>query len=193
MRADLILGMVALSTSIAQAQPGPPPPPPSPHYAPPPSYVPPAGRSGFFIGISVGGGQMIATDCSGCDSLAGLAFDFSIGSMISPSVGIMYDAFAVLRPEDGSVLTNATNTVAAQIWLTPKFWLKGGVGFSQIRITTELGESAADYGFGATAGAGFEIVSSPRFAIDIAGRVSHGTFDGGGVSNAAAVVGFHWY
>jgi hypothetical protein len=186
---------------VAAAQPGSPPPPPPPppggggyYAAQPPTYYPgPPERSGFLIGFSLGGGEMIATDCEGCDSLAGLGFDFSIGGFINPRLAIMYDAFAVLHPEDDVVLTNGTNTAAVQYWVTPQLWIKGGIGFSQIRLSDGGGEIAAEYGVGATAGVGFEVISSRTFALDIAGRVSHGTFDGGGVSNGAVLVGVHWY
>src|SRR5690242_4963635 len=102
----LIVGVVmVVGAQVASAQPGPagpgpgpgapPPPPPagpppaSPYYAPPPpgygaqppTYAPAPERGGFMIGFSLGGGEMAATDCNGCDSLAGFAFDFSIGAM----------------------------------------------------------------------------------------------------------------
>src|SRR5688572_28023557 len=112
-----VAGAVLLMAGVATAQPGQPPPPPpppggSPYYAPPPVQAPPQGRQGFLIGFGIGGGEIISSDCEDCESLAGFAFDFSIGGMLNPNLGIMYDAFGVIRVEDGLALTNATNTVA---------------------------------------------------------------------------------
>jgi hypothetical protein len=179
--------------------PGPspgPPPGPQPAYTPPPTYaVAPMtpGRRGFMVGFSLGAGEIFATDCQGCDSLAGLGFDFSIGVSLTPNLAIMYDAFGVIRPEDGLVLTNATNVAALQFWITPTLWLLGGAGISQIRLSDGFGNSAEEYGFGVTVGGGIEVIRSDRFGLDLRLRLSHGTFDGGGLSNAAALVGFHWF
>src|SRR4029079_18693898 len=83
-----------------------------------------------------------------------------------------------------------------QYWVTPQLWLKGGLGFSQVRVDDAFGGSDAEYGFGGQIGVVFELVSSTRFALDLSAKVSHGTFkDGGqtvGLSNAAVLVGFHW-
>jgi hypothetical protein len=208
MKARLIAGCVGAlmlvgTMAIAQpgaAQPPPPPPPPpgggapSPYYTPPPTYVPPSqGRQGLVVGFSVGGGEMVNTDCDNCESLAGFAFDFSIGGMLSPQLAIVYDAFGVIRVENDAALTNATNTVAAQYWVTPIVWIKGGVGLSLVRLEFGNGFADEEYGFGVTAGAGVELIHSDTFGLDLSGRVSHGTFDGGGLSNGAVLVGFHWY
>jgi hypothetical protein len=213
----LVVGLVVMvGAQMASAQPGPgpgapPPPPPgapaSPYYAPPPPgpgygpqppvYAPAPERQGFLIGFGIGGGEIAATDCDGCESLGGFAFDFQVGGFISPRMAIMYDAFGVLRSENNLVWINGVNTAAIQYWVTPQLWLKGGLGFSQVRVDDGFGNSDAEYGFGGQLGVGFEVISSARFALDLSAKVSHGTFkDGGqtvGLSNAAVLVGFHWY
>jgi hypothetical protein len=207
MKARLIascVGALMLVGTAAIAQPGQPPPPPppppggggapSPYYTPPPTYVPPSqGRQGLMVGFGIGAGEIVASDCESCDSLAGVAFDFSIGGMLNPNLAIMYDAFVVIRPEDGDALANGTNTVAAQFWLTPQLWIKGGVGLSLIQLHFEGGGTLEEYGLGITGGIGFEVMRSDKFAIDLSARLSHGQFDGGGLSNGAVLVGFRWY
>jgi hypothetical protein len=194
----VVVALILGGTASAQpgGQPPPPPPPGGPYYAPAPMMPPPPpppGRRGFLIGFGLGGGEIASTDCDGCESLAGFAFDFSVGGMLNPNLAIMYDAFGVIRVEEGAALTNSVNTLAAQYWVTPIVWLKGGIGVSQIRLSDSEGTIAAEYGFGATAGVGVELIRSDTFALDASARLSHGTFDGGGLSNLAVLVGFHWY
>ncbi len=189
---------LTLQVGITSAQPGhPPPPPPSdggqPQYQPPPPRARSAHhRRGLHVGVSIGLGEIIASDCDTCSTLTGLAFDFTLGAFIGPRIAIMYDAFGVFSYEDGISIANIVNSFAVQYWLRRNIWLKGGLGISQIQLTDGFFESY-EFGVGGTAAVGFELMQRFNFVMDLQARLSHGTFDDGGLSNAAILLGFNWY
>ena len=180
-------------------------PAPAPGYAPgpPPQAAPAPARDGFMIGFSGGFGSM-KLDCDNCDSdsQSGFSFDFSIGGFINPNMAIMYDASGVMHSEsegDQSViLTNSLNTVALQSWVAPKFWLKGGIGFARLFLSGDnVPDDASVSGWGVTAAAGYDVVQSGNFALDLSLRLSNAFYDDDGVdfqmSNASLHLGVHWY
>jgi hypothetical protein len=209
----LAFGVVLLtvlgSVSVAEAQGYPPP-----YYPPPPPPPPPRGvfRAGIVWGFGVGLG---AVHNSGCSDDCGGAFllEGHIGGMIAPNAALMFEAWGLDHPwsdvngNDRETI-NSFWTGAAQFWLTPNFWVKGGAGLAVFRQTLDTG-TVDNYGneivvendhtglalFGA---AGIEVLQSYNFALDIQGRIGSGFYSdsGGGsfsVQNYAVLVGFNWY
>jgi hypothetical protein len=180
------LSAVAATAATASAQPAAAP------YAAPPA--PPAQRDGFLVGFSIGAGSMFAED----ESLNGVAFDFSIGGMLNPKLAIMYDASAVMHPEDvgngeSYVFTSSFNTIALQSWVAPKVWLKGGLGFARVFVSGDGESETLENALGITGAAGYEIVQSRNFALDASVRLASGFYEGVTLHNASLLVGFHWY
>jgi len=159
----------------------PPPPPPGPGYTPavqpvPQAYGPYRTHHGLTIGFGFGAGFVT---CDGCgDSTTEVAFDFHVGGFLNPRLALMYDVAGIVDSEDGFTAVLATNTIAVQYWVAPQFWVKGGLGVSQARISGDFG-SDSEYGVGATFAGGFEIIPARRsnFALDIGARLSHLDFD----------------
>ena len=149
-------------------------------------------RQGMIIGFSVGGGRMQSLNCDECGSINGGAGAFWIGGMVNHRLALMYDANFVVSEEDGVVLLNGVNAFAAQFWILPRLWIKGGAGFGQIRLSA-LGVSATEYGFGLTAAAGLEVMQRETFAMDVQLRYASSHFDAGGLLNVSAMLGFNWY
>ena len=93
----------------------------------------------------------------------------------------------LISRENGSgngdqTLVQSAAMIAAQYWLTPQLWIKGGIGLSHITVDTAyydvtVEQPGAD-GVAVMGAAGFEIFSARRMAIDLQGRIISGSYDG---------------
>ena len=128
-----------------------------------------------MVGFGIGGGNA-SPDCDGCDSESAYAFDFNLGGFASSRLALMYDVSGWVDSEDGLTLVLAANTFAGQYWVAPKVWLKGGLGFSQAQFSGDFAPDS-EYGVAFTAGAGFEVMQSENFVIDLSGRLNILSFD----------------
>jgi hypothetical protein len=152
-------------------------------------------REGFLIGFSVGGGSM---SCGGCQSKAGPAVSFQIGSMVTDKLAVMLDATGMAISESdidfGDVTTsNGVSTIALQYWVVDRFWIKGGVGIGTTRVSFSGGDAASDSGLGLMGAAGYELVQKGKFALDLQGRFATTKHSDGHINQLTVSVGFNWY
>lgn len=207
--------LVGSLSSAAFAQPGAPPPPPPPggggYYAQPP--VTPMGEDGYFyrqgftIGFGFGVGGMSSdtnvTDCGNCDyEPAAVGFDFHLGGMVNPRLALLGELWGTVQAVEQSGRTALVQTmflVAAQYWVSPQLWIKGGIGAAQLSLSYDDGfegdSRELDTG-GALMGAiGYEILSGERFSIDLQGRLGSASYEGLGDNITAGTVslGFNWF
>tara|TARA_R110002096_G_scaffold433887_2_gene653771 strand:- start:79345 stop:79959 length:615 start_codon:yes stop_codon:yes gene_type:complete len=191
--------LLLTGTAAAQyAQPAPPPPPPGyqqPNYGPPPA---PIGiqRDGFVIGFSVGGGVLTNDQCDSCDSLEGGAFELHLGFMVTPQLALLVEGFGVSHTEQDITLSQSMGLLAAQYWVTPKLWIKGGLGSGRISVSNDAGEQlgVSEQGAGAMIAAGYEVYQGRAFAVDLSLRSAAVSYDESDtVTQTAATVGFNWY
>lgn len=200
--------VLAAAPMQAAAQPGAPPPPGygghGGYYGPAP-YDPT--RRGITLGFGVGIGAMDSdsnlTECFDCDfSPAALAFDVHLGAMLTPTLAIMGEVYwhAQTLDEDGFNWLNQTMLMgAAQLWLTPQFWIKGGLGVAALTSHYDDGyyfeDDTVDTGVAVMGAAGFEILSAPWFAVDLQLRLASGSYEGVDeqVNVGTVGVGFNWY
>ena len=183
---------------------GPPPPPPA--YMVAPQYTE---RRGFTVGLSFGVGGMGtetgAIDCFDCegDPLAG-GVTAHIGYMISPRLSLLLEwsgSFKNLDAVGAEMFIQSQGLIGAQYWLTPKLWLKGGLGASYASVSYDDGWAQQDVGVaegGALAAAiGYEILSGPRFAIDLQARLGVGLYESFNyrdqIESGHIGVGFSWF
>jgi hypothetical protein len=189
-----------IAPPAAHAQPGPPPPPGYGPSGPGPYGPPPMTHDGFFLrrgvmgGLSGGLGWMTA-DCDGCndDALESVSGSFHVGWQIIPRLAIAVDGWALGHPEDGETLWHALGTVGAQYWVSPMFWIKGGLGSSQLSISDGYGSESSDTVLGVMAAGGFEVLRSPGFALDLGLRVGSGFHEDITVNNIALTIGVSFY
>jgi hypothetical protein len=199
--------MILASGSVAHAQYQAPPPG---YYAPPPpgygGYPPPPPppryyrdyRSGLTLGGALGVGTISASNCAACGG--GLAWEFHIGGMVTPQFAILADLSGVIRSyDDGAggtnTLTNSLFAVAAQYWIMPILWVKGGIGDAHIALSDYTGNTygSEEDALGFLLAGGVEVLHAPNFALDLQFRLMHGTYSGGGATNYAFLVGVNWY
>ena len=205
----------------AYQQPPPPPayqqPPPPPAYRPPPPIARPQRlghyrRSGLAIGFGVGIGGMDSENdlfvCSGCDpndAMVAGSFDFHVGGMINPRLALLFELWSTAGILDsfGDVYLLQTMAMfAAQFWVMPRLWLKGGIGVSHLSLNYDDGfvsdVADLDSGLGVMAAVGYEVMAARSFTMDLQLRLGGGFYDGLGgdgdtVSAATFGLGFNWY
>ncbi len=214
MMAVTALGVLAAMPAASRAQPGQPPPPG--RLAPPgyggPSYIEDDGyywRHGLALGFGIGVGAMNDSsgplDCATCryEPFAG-GFDFHIGGMLNPRLALLFE-LAITNQQIGSTayedisLYQAMVLIAAQYWLLPRLWIKGGIGLAHLSEVYDDGYAALDSDVadgGAILGAvGYELLSAPHFALDANLRLGLGSYDAiqDNVGSVIVGVAFNWY
>jgi hypothetical protein len=190
---------LALLAAPAAAQPGVTPPgatpPPPPRTQGPPGPPPSAPlQSAFFPrhGLTLGGGFGLGAmnsergivDCRSCSEQPGaVGLDFHIGGMLNERVALLFELWVTGQSIDrfgSAILWQSMAMAAMQYWVTPQLWIKGGLGFAHLSLEENTGYYALQYDVddgGAVMGAiGYEILSSPYFAIDLSLRLGAGTY-----------------
>jgi len=178
-----------------------------------PAHADPVYSGRLAVGASLGVGGMAdrggELDCTNCDQQpATLGFDLHIGMVVAPRLAVMLEVQAngqLIAADDTGTMTTATLVQsavlgAAQLWLTPRLWLKGGLGFANLQLDfdDELGFVASEpisNGVAALAGIGYEVMAMPGFAVDLQGRLLVGSYRGidEQISSATVGVGINWY
>lgn len=160
---------------------------------------------GFSIGLGGmhDGGSGI-TECDQSCDYNPIAFevDGHIGGMINERTAVLFEAQLNGQTvhsdfiNGDTVLTQSAAMVAVQYWITPQFWIKGGVGFAHLDAQDDYG-TTDDFGGGAAVmgAAGFELLSTRRFALDLQGRIIEGSYHGldDNITSATVGLGFNWY
>jgi hypothetical protein len=147
-------------------------------------------RKGFIIGFGLGGGQMT---CDGCESLSGPAFALHLGGMINQKLALVWDGSGVVREEDGVTLSSAVAGPAAQYWVSPRVWIKGGVGAGRLVAAVNNVTTSSDWGLGFMGGLGVEALQKKKFAIDLQFRFTTAKIEGERTNNFFGLVGFNFY
>lgn len=204
-----------LGSSLALAQPGAAPPPSTtPGYypaspPPPSSYGPGYHRRGLTLGVSLGIGGMDsdtgAIYCDGCDyqPVAG-GGSFHIGGMLNPRLALLFEVWSTGKQLDAvgaNSLWQHLVMVAAQYWVSPQLWLKGGIGFAHLSLQYDDGYYYEDQPVadgGALMGAlGYEVLAGPRFSVDLQLRLGMGSYEGLGfgdqIQSGTFGAGLNWY
>ena len=160
---------------------------------------------GFSIGL--GGMQVGDTDvdCATCDYQPVAAeVDFHIGGMLQPRLALLFEIQGNAQtiddqgPYGTTSLVQGTAMAAAQYWLTPQLWLKGGIGAASLQYSYDQSSAPneeVDEGAALMIGAGYELLSAQNFAIDLQGRLITAEYKGLDQNLTAGTigVGFNWY
>lgn len=185
-------------------------------------------RGGFTFGASIGPSKL-QISCPGCSLEPldqGLSLSAHAGAVLTTRLALVVEHWRVVwEGRDNYWFGSSTryvvqeqfNTVGAQLWLTKRFWLRGGVGVSRHKSDVSYA-SIADGGNpglrsvaggevpprpldhtrkapALTAAAGMELVYTPTFAVDLALRVGTGSAGDRGIETTAGAftIGATWY
>lgn len=185
--------------------------------APSPTSQYPGGfhnRSGRVIfGVNVGLGGMEDSsvgeiECSNCNSLAGQAA-VHLGGFVGPRLALMGELqgnFQTLSADEFTgateVLSHGALMLAAQFWITPQLWIKGGIGFATMQVDRSyFGDGIIDEstipenGLALLGAIGFEILSARHFSVDLQGRLLNGSYDqiDYNLTAASIGIGLNWF
>lgn len=166
-------------------------------------------RSGrLAMGFSLGAGAMRSdggiTNCDNCAAEpTSIELDGHIGGYIGSRLALLLEgqvnAQTVNSDRDNgdTILSQGVALVAAQYWITPQLWIKGGIGLAQLQYDNQYADQPYDIASGTAimGAAGYEIFSSPRFAVDLQVRGISGSYEGMSehVSGGNIGLGFNWY
>ena len=158
------------------------------------------------IGVMHDDGNRIG--CNNCNyNPVAFEADGHIGGMLNSRLAILFEAQLngqLISQDTGTgagdqTLIQSAAMIAVQYWITPQFWIKGGAGLSHITVDHayfdgSVQEPGAD-GVAVMGGAGFEIFSARRMAIELEGRVISGTYDGisDHITAGTVGIGISWY
>lgn len=115
----------------------------------------PQTRKGFWIGFGFGYGSY---SCSGCGSTGSISGYLKMGGVLSKHLLLGGETNGWSKSEGGATLTTGNASLAAYYYPQPAggFFLRGGVGFSEARVS-QGGLSGSNSGPGATAGLGYDL------------------------------------
>ncbi|MEJ7596938.1 MAG: outer membrane beta-barrel protein [Kofleriaceae bacterium] len=202
---SLFLGLAvafSLAPTQADAQPG------GGYYGAPPPRVPGGfhdrmGRVafGFQLGLGYMKDDFGDIECTNCDSVA-VGVSGHIGGFLSPRFALLFELQANAQTlqagefaDEDVYLTQSAAMVAAQYWVTPQLWLKGGLGLANLQVSDAYEAFDVDNGFALMAGLGYELFSARNFAVDLQGRIINGAYEGidNNITSGTIGVGINWY
>lgn len=181
--------------------------------APPPNSTLPGGfhnRQGRLIfGFSLGLGGMSDRggdiECSNCDyNTAAGEVSGHIGGFIGPRLALLGEVQGNIQTissglyEDTQLVQSAL-MVAAQYWVTPQLWVKGGIGFANVQVDHQYWDGTAtepvDNGMALMGAIGFELFSARYFSVDLQGRVLNGAYKGidNSITAGSVGIGVNWF
>src|SRR5689334_12135154 len=164
-----------------------------------------AGHLAYGFSVGLGGmhdGGSAITSCQSCDFNPLTAeVDFHIGGMLSPRFALLFEAQGNVQTihssvRDGdSTLSQGAAMIAAQFWLLPQLWIKGGIGLASLQVDNAF--FTEDFGQGgALMGAiGVELLSARRFSLDLQGRLIQGSYNSlnDNITSRTVGMGLNWY
>ncbi len=186
-RLAIIAAILSVPTcAFAQGYGYPPPPSSEPPPPPPPSAFESSVRHGLTLGFGAGIGSMESSsgpiECDGCEDSVSGSFDAHIGVMLSPRLSLQFEVWGAgqaLDAEADTTLVQVLALGAVQYWVTPRLWVKGGLGTAHLSMSYADSETndELDTGGAAMAAVGYELIHRPRFALDVQLRGGTGTYD----------------
>jgi hypothetical protein len=101
--------------------------------------------------------------------------------MLTPSLAIIGQVSGVVHRDDDYELSQWVAAGGLRAWVAPRFWIEGGVGAARTKIDVMgdfLDISAESETVPAVAaGLGVEVLSSNKFALDVALRGANGFYE----------------
>ena len=161
------------------------------------------GRSGFVLGATLVGGDLVCStrsgdDCGDRSVKPGAGLSVHAGQMIIPRLALLGELWGMAHTEHALTASQILATANVRGWVAPRLWLQGGLGVARSQISYKTGELMAteqsDLVPAFAAAAGVEVLHERRFAVDIEARGGSGFYTGDArVWNAGVGVGATWF
>lgn len=183
----------------------PPPPPPRyygrryAYYPPPPP--PPAYtlERPFMLGGSLGLASLHYDTGAGTTTNAAVGYSLRLGFGVAPRLLFLIEVNGAAA-SDSDVYGNSVAydqtlyDLGLQVFLTRKFFLRGGAGLGNIRAAfNDGGAFAAKVGFGLTASAGVELLQGYNWSFELAAQWITGFYSDETWTSGAVNLGFNFF
>jgi hypothetical protein len=156
------------------------PPPRYSYYAPPPPPPREVTDRPFTIGGGIGFGGLVFKDGAGNrTSDGGMAYTLRLGFGLRPGLILMWDLEGALVERNQTAISQTANLVALQIFVTPRWFIKGGFGLAQV-IQDDY---ASAWGGAGMAGIGYELIQGWNWSLDMEATVTGARYRNNGVES----------
>lgn len=158
---------------------------------------------GFNLGIGGmhdRGGDIECVNCA-YSTVAGEVAGH-IGGMLNPRLGLMAELQANVQTleigefvDEDIYLTQSALMFAAQYWVMPQLWIKGGIGLAHLQLSDSYDSAELDNGMALMGAIGFEVYSARYMSVDLQGRVLSGAYEGidNTITAGSVGVGINWF
>jgi hypothetical protein len=143
-------------------------------------------RDGLILSVGVGAGRLGCStddgdDCDGNGSIRAAGLVGEAGLMLSPSLALVGQISGAVHKDDDFELSQWIAAGALRGWVAPRLWIEGGFGAARTRVDV-MGDfldfsAESETVPAAVAGIGAEVISSDKFALDIALRGATGFYE----------------
>jgi len=154
----------------------------------------PQTREGFFIGFGLGWGSLGCDDCGG-EREGGFSGYLKLGGTVNEKLLLGFETNGWTKEEEGVRLSHANGSAVAYFYPQPEsgFFIKGGLGVSNLDLGVSGFGSASETGFGLIAGLGYDARVGAMFSLSPYANYLYGSFDGGSTNVLQAGLGLTWH
>jgi hypothetical protein len=183
----------------------PPPPPPRyygrryAYYPPPPPPPVYTLERPFMLGGSLGLASLHYDTGVGTTTNAAVGYSLRLGFGVAPRLLFLIEVNGAAA-SDSDVYGNSVAydqtlyDLGLQVFLTRKFFLRGGAGLGNIRAAfNDGGAFAAKVGFGLTASAGVELLQGYNWSFELAAQWITGFYSNETWTSGAVNLGFNFF
>lgn len=151
-------------------------------------------REGFFIGFGLGWGSLSCDNCGG-ERESGLSGFLKLGGTINEKLLLGFESNGWTKEEEGVRLSHSNGSAVAYFYPQPEsgFFLKGGIGISNLDLGIDGLGSASETGLGLVAGLGYDARVGAMLSLSPYANYLYGSFDGGSTNVIQAGIGLTWH
>ncbi len=142
-------------------------------------------RDGVILSVGLGAGRLGCShdgdDCDGDGAIRAAGIMGEAGLMLTPSLALVGQVSGVVHKDDDFELSQWIGAGAVRAWVAPRLWLEAGVGAARTRVDV-MGDiidisAESETVPAVVAGVGAEVISSDKFALDVALRGANGFYE----------------
>lgn len=163
------------------------------------------GRLAWGFGVGLGGMSDSGSAITSCDNCnvkpLALELDAHLGAFVGPRLALMFEGQVNSQTvhsdnfNGDTFLTQGAAMFAAQFWLLPQLWIKGGIGFAHLTVDDTYFTQDFGTGVAVMGAAGIELLSARNFALELQARIIEGSYNSlnDNVTSGTIGIGLSWY